>query len=96
MILRLSSVLDRLPKDAPKTVIIHLPLFIENPNEEKASEKNHSMPPKFRHELLQIFQDNNIDFVFSGENSYILTIHNFKLHCICTSVFLKFFPLNFL
>ena len=76
-ILRLSSVLDRLPKDAPKTVIIHMPLFIENPNEEKASEKNHSMPPKFRNELLQIFQDNNIDFVFSGKNSYILTLNNF-------------------
>ena len=54
-----------------------MPLFIENPNEEKASEKNHSMPPKFRDELLQIFQDNNIDFVFSGKNSYILTLDNF-------------------
>ena len=58
-----------------------MPLFIENPNEEKASEKNHSMPPKFRNELLQIFQDNNIDFVFSGEKKII---KNDKIHITYT------------
>jgi len=59
-----------LPKSAPKTVFMHTPLFIETPDEVLAGIEEESLDIEIRLELLNLFDTNGVDSVFSGHVHY--------------------------
>ena len=60
----------KIPKEAPKTVFIHTPLFVEFAEETRASDKEKSLPPVERAYLLDLFEYYNVDTVFSGHTHF--------------------------
>ena len=60
----------QIPKEAPKTVFIHTPLFVEFAEELRASDKGKSLPPVERAYLLDLFEYYNVDTVFSGHTHF--------------------------
>ena len=55
-----------LPRDAPKTVVMHTALFLEFPEEKKAKKKLKSLPLDVSTWLTELFSYNSVDTVFSG------------------------------
>jgi len=67
----IKNTLDLLPSDAPKTVFMHKPLYIENFEEYHASDvKEKSIPTIDRMRLLSDFDSNSVDSVFSGHTHF--------------------------
>ena len=66
----LETLMRHIPKEAPKTVFLHTPLFVEYPEEVKAAEKEKSLPLASRAYLLDLFDYNNVDTVFSGHTHF--------------------------
>lgn len=59
-----------LPRDAPKTVFMHTPLFIESPDEVLAAKQGESIPVDHRAYLIDQFSRHNVDTVFSGHTHF--------------------------
>lgn len=66
----LEKLMRTIPKEAPKTVFIHTPMFVEFAEETKASDKEKSLPLAEREYLLDLFEYYNVDTVFSGHTHF--------------------------
>ena len=83
----LKSTLAALPK-SPKTMFQHTPLFLENVDEVKASDKLKSLFPEHRHRLLDWYSSANVDTVFSGHVHFnnVPPVYNGVQQIVMTSI----------
>ena len=63
---RIKETLESLPTENAKTVFQHTPLYLEDVNEEHASDNRKSLEPEHRMFLLELYDAANVDHVFSG------------------------------
>ena len=62
----LRGLFSELPKNIPKTVMMHVPLFIDNADETDSEAPGKAIPNPNRKILLDLFCENNVNLIFSG------------------------------
>jgi len=77
----LEELFNTMPKDIPKTVMMHAPLFIDNVLETDSDEAK-AIPSHNRHLILNLFCQNNVDLIYSGHthNTHFPPLHDCGSH----------------
>jgi len=62
----LTELLSEMPKETPKTIMIHVPLFIRTPDETDSEIDGKTIPIAYRSSLLELFCANGVRRIYSG------------------------------